>query len=205
MLHRQGPLGIPGGVEGIAFMNVDAPRVTNTIPNIEFMLVAGSIASDPSIRHGMGISNAMWQSYLAPLKDSYAWTIFPMLLQPKSRGEILLRDRKITSKPKIYANYLSHPEDVRVLIKGVRAVIELSKTNAMQRFGSKHYDKPVPGCEGYVYDSDEYWECVIRTFSTTIYHHSGTAKMGAKKDPTAVVDPWLRVSFCLYLKRRSVS
>lgn len=34
---------------------------------------------------------------------------------------------------------------------------------------------------------------IFRQYTVTIYHHSGTAKMGPPNDPTAVVDPRLRV------------
>lgn len=37
------------------------------------------------------------------------------------------------------------------------------------------------------------WECMIRHYTTTIYHPVGTAKMGPYWDPEAVVDPQLRV------------
>jgi choline dehydrogenase-like flavoprotein len=33
----------------------------------------------------------------------------------------------------------------------------------------------------------------FRHYTVTIYHHSSTAKMGPANDPTAVVDPRLRV------------
>ena len=33
----------------------------------------------------------------------------------------------------------------------------------------------------------------FRHYTVTIYHHTGTAKMGPANDPTAVVDPRLRV------------
>jgi len=34
---------------------------------------------------------------------------------------------------------------------------------------------------------------ICRHYTVTIYHHSGTAKMGPASDPEAVVDPRLRV------------
>lgn len=43
------------------------------------------------------------------------------------------------------------------------------------------------------YDSDNFWRWYIRQTPLTIYHPVGTCKMGAAEDPTAVVDPRLRV------------
>ncbi len=41
--------------------------------------------------------------------------------------------------------------------------------------------------------SDAYWECSLRQFTFTIYHPTGTCKMGPNYDEKAVVDPRLRV------------
>nr|CAI5856041.1 unnamed protein product [Callosobruchus analis] len=48
-------------------------------------------------------------------------------------------------------------------------------------------------CERYSFDSDQYWECAIRTIPTSIYHPMGTCRMGPEKDKEAVVDSHLRV------------
>merc|ERR1711874_22804 len=67
-------------------------------------------------------------------------------------------------------------------------------TKAFKRFGTKFWDKvPMPGCEHTALWTDEYWACVCRHFTVTIYHHSGTAKMGPPSDATAVVNHELKV------------
>lgn len=40
---------------------------------------------------------------------------------------------------------------------------------------------------------DSVWECLVREFATTVYHPSGTARMGRADDPLAVLDHDLRV------------
>ncbi|XP_058799462.1 glucose dehydrogenase [FAD, quinone]-like [Phymastichus coffea] len=134
-----------------------------------------------------------WTNMFASISGNHSWTIFPMLMRPNSRGRILLRNNDPNSKPKIFANYFDDPEDVRVMVKGIRAAIEVSRTDAMQRFKSELYNFAVPGCEKYEYDSDEYWECAARTFTFTIYHQSGTCKMAPNSDPTGVVNSRLQV------------
>lgn len=42
----------------------------------------------------------------------------PVLLRPRSRGEIRLRSSNPYDHPLIDPNYLSHPADVRVLSEG---------------------------------------------------------------------------------------
>ena len=52
---------------------------------------------------------------------------------------------------------------------------------------------PMPGCEDTNLWSDEYWTCMCRQYTTTIYHHSGSAKMGPPNDPASVVNHQLKV------------
>ena len=79
------------------------------------------------------------------------------------------------------------------MIEGMKIGLALSKTEAFQRFGTKFYDKPFPGCEHIQLWTDEYWGCFLRHYSTTLYHQAGTCKMGNSSDPMAVVDSKLRV------------
>merc|ERR1719285_870453 len=70
----------------------------------------------------------------------------------------------------------------------------MAQTRAFQRLGTKFWDQiPMPGCEETDLWSDEYWACMSRHYTTTIYHHSGAAKMGPSSDPQSVVNHELKV------------
>lgn len=77
--------------------------------------------------------------------------------------------------------------------EGVKAAIAVSETEALKQFGSRFHSKPLPNCKHLPHMTDEYWECVIRQYTMTIYHMSCTAQMGPPTNPWAVVDPQLRV------------
>lgn len=51
----------------------------------------------------------------------------------------------------------------------------------------------VPECGRFRRLSDEFWGCLARHYTQTIYHPAGTTKMGPKNDPMAVVDSELQV------------
>lgn len=89
--------------------------------------------------------------------------------------------------------YFSDPSDLDVLVAGVRKVQRLVKTKAMKKYKPQLLRTVLKGCKQFKFDSDDYWKCHARHFSFTIYHQSGTCKMGSAGDPTAVVDPRLRV------------
>lgn len=115
------------------------------------------------------------------------------VLRPKSRGRIKLKSKHPLVYPLIYSGYLTHPYDVDISVKGIKKTIEMMDTQAFKKIDAKLFDVPIPTCSHLTFGSDLYWECHTRHFTFTIYHYSGTCKMGAKSDPTAVVDPRLNV------------
>ncbi|XP_077980120.1 glucose dehydrogenase [FAD, quinone]-like [Glandiceps talaboti] len=117
---------------------------------------------------------------------------FPELLHPKSVGELKLKSRDPLEPPLIDPCYLEDPEDVATLIRGIRFIQKLSNTKPCKEIGVTPAYYQFENCPHAV-DSDQYWEHVIRHITMTAFHVVGTCKMGAKDDPTTVVDPSLRV------------
>ena len=82
----------------------------------------------------------------------------------------------------------------QVVVEGMKFCLAMTKTRAFKKYGGRMWEgRKMPGCEHFVLWSDKYLECLARQYTNTIYHHSGSAKMGPARDPTAVVDPRLRV------------
>ncbi|XP_039314743.1 glucose dehydrogenase [FAD, quinone] [Solenopsis invicta] len=189
---RRGPFTIPGACEAAAFIDTKNPKKRDSMPDIELIFIGSAFKGDVIFPIIMGFNDRMreiWQKY----SNNYGWSILPMLLKPKSRGRIRLLANDINVKPEIVPNYFDDPEDVKTMIAGIRNAITVGQTKTMQMFGSHLSNDTFPGCENYQYDSDDYWECAIRTATMTIYHYSGTCKMGPRGDSTAVVDPRLKV------------
>ena len=69
----------------------------------------------------------------------------------------------------------------------------MALSKPFHKFNVKLWSPSWYGCEKYKPYSDPYLECMTRSYTQTIYHPVGTAKMGPKGDPMAVVDPQLRV------------
>ncbi len=63
----------------------------------------------------------------------------------------------------------------------------------MQNIGANVNAMKLPFCKKHIFQSDDYWECVLRHLAVTVYHHAGTCKMGREEDSSAVVDPELKV------------
>lgn len=191
----QGPLTIMGGVEGLAFVNTKYSNASEDFPDIEFHFVSGSTNSDggEQLRKIHGLSEAFYDAVFRPINNMDVWSIIPMLLRPKSKGYIQLRSANPYDYPYIYPNYLSDETDLKTLIEGVKIAVTVSRTRAFRRYGSSLNKYVFPACSQTQRYSDAYWECMIRQYTSTIYHPVGTAKMGPYWDPEAVVDPQLRV------------
>lgn len=117
-----------------------------------------------------------------------------MLLRPKSKGHVRLKSLSPYANAKVEAGYFSHPSDIKVLVEAVKFALALGETHAFKKLGSRFWDKvPMPGCEHTELWGDEYWACICRHYTTTIYHYSGTAKMGPPTDPGSVVNHELKM------------
>ena len=105
--------------------------------------------------------------------------------RPDSRGTILAKSSDPFEKPAIRPNYLSAPEDQRVLAAGIRFTRDIFAAPAMAQHSVV---ETVPGSD---ISSDEQLAEFARQSGSTIYHPIGTCRMG--EDPASVVDSRLRV------------
>ncbi|RXG71039.1 Glucose dehydrogenase [FAD, quinone] [Armadillidium vulgare] len=81
----------------------------------------------------------------------------------------------------------------RRLADGGRIVLELMKTKSFKSINARYVNISVPLCPKVEILDEKYFECVMRYDTLAGLHASGTAKMGPTNDPSAVVDPELRV------------
>lgn len=192
-IHHTGPITIPGGTEALAFFDLNRPNDINGHPDLELLFVNGAVSSDETLRKSFGINDNVYNRVFGKTEELNAYMIFPMIMRPKSKGWIELKDRNPFRYPAIYPNYFSDERDLDIIVAGVRLSQQLTQTNAMKLIDAKLWDVPIPGCEHFQFNSDDYWKCAARHLTFTIYHLSGTCKMGPIGDRTAVVDPRLRV------------
>ncbi|CAB3384415.1 Hypothetical predicted protein [Cloeon dipterum] len=193
--NGNGPITIAGGVEALGYIRTPNAVTAPDYPDIELMFISSSLNADPGtvVRQGLGVTDDIFNSVYKPILNRDAWTIWPMQMKPNSRGYVKLKSRNPLSWPLMYANYFEDPQDLEIIVHGIKFAIEMSKTRAFQKFNSTLHPIPVPGCANHEFGSDDYWRCAVRHLTTTLNHQCGTAKMGPSTDPDAVVDAELRV------------
>ena len=72
-------------------------------------------------------------------------------------------------------------------------VEQLIQTSAFSSIGADFKYLKMAACSEHQFRSHAYWECFIRHNAIHVYHPTSTCKMGSFDDPSAVVDPELRV------------
>ncbi|MEH6829406.1 MAG: choline dehydrogenase [Sulfitobacter sp.] len=116
-----------------------------------------------------------------------AFTMSVCQLRPESKGEIKLASSDGRTYPKIIPNYLSTETDCRTVVEGVNIARRIARHAPLISKISKEF-RPNPSLDIEDYDATLDW---ARNNTASIYHPTGTCKMGAGKE--AVVDARLRV------------
>ncbi|HAT86301.1 MAG TPA: choline dehydrogenase, partial [Rhizobiales bacterium] len=121
------------------------------------------------------------------LHDFPAITVSVCNLNPTSRGHVRIKSADPSEPPEIAPNYLDTDEDRKIAADSLRQVRDIMGQNAMQPH------EPIEYKPGIQYQSDEELAKLAGDIASTIFHPVGTVKMGKEDDPTAVLDPHLRV------------
>jgi choline dehydrogenase len=112
-----------------------------------------------------------------------AWSIAPGLVRPKSRGRVTLASARPSDMAVVDGGFLSHPDDLRALLRGIALCREIGNSSAMQEFVKREVmPGPLAG---------DAMEDFVRNAAGTYFHESCTCKMG--RDEMAVVDGRLSV------------
>jgi choline dehydrogenase len=125
------------------------------------------------------------QQRFGDLERAPGMTVACSIARPESRGTIMATSPDPLARPAIRPNYLSAPDDLRVLVAGLRHARRIFAAPAL---AAHSVGETVPGPQ---VGSDTELAGFARNTGTTVYHPVGTCRMG--EDPMAVVDSRLRV------------
>jgi choline dehydrogenase len=160
-LFRRGPLTMAPSQLGV-FAKSD-PRYAT--PNVQFHVQPLSL-----------------DKFGEPLHPFAAFTASVCNLRPTSRGHIRLNGPDPFEAPQIDPGYLSTEEDREVAVQSLRLVRKIVSQHPLQRYQPEEFR---PGSQA---QDDESLARAAGEIGTTIFHPVGTARMGQRHDPHAVVD-----------------
>jgi choline dehydrogenase len=165
LFMRSGPLAV-GINQGGCFMRA-LPQEAAT-PDIQF--------------HVATLSADMAGGKVHPFSG---FTLSVCQLRPESRGRVAIRSTDPFEPPSMQPNYLATDLDRRTVVAAMHAARRIAQAPAMKSLVRREV-KPGPEVQ-----SDEALLDYARNAGATIFHPSGTCKMG--HDAMAVVDDRLRV------------
>jgi choline dehydrogenase len=166
LLRRQGPLAV-GINQGGCFMRA---LPDSTRPDIQFHVA--TLSADMA-----GGKVHPWSGF----------TLSICQLRPQSRGHIRIKSADPLAVPEMQPNYLATELDRSTVVAGLKAARRIAQTPAMSAYVKREL-KPGPEAA-----SDEALLEFARDNGATIFHPSGTCRMGPANDPMAVLDERLRV------------
>lgn len=177
-------------VQSTAFFNASSPLQAKTDANALQIHVIPFVGSDEELtKRIMGFDRQTHAMHSQNSMPTYSMTFLPSLLQPKSMGWIELSSSRPEDHPIIEPNYLSHPDDLAVLLEGWKYAMRVGQSKAMSDVIEGVFVDDSVAVNGLTADCDEYALHKIKRDLVTIYHPCCTCKMGPDSDPLAVLDP----------------
>lgn len=165
LLFRTGML-TSNVVECGGFMDTDGDGRADTQFHVLATLV-GDVEREPLPGHGISLN--------------------PCFLRPHSRGSVSLRSASPDEPLRIEANYLSDPRDVEAMVRGLKVARRIIRQPSLEKLLTQEL---LPGPEEAM--DDAALADYVRSYAKTVYHPSGTCRMGS--DDKAVTDLSLRVN-----------
>jgi len=158
--------------EGICASNhFDSVATVRSHPDLEYPDLQFTISP-------IAMDHATWE----PLNE-HAFQLHVGLMQAHSRGKVDLASSDPSIPPRILVNYYDDERDRQAVRRGIQLMRQLVSQPAFAPYVG---DEVFPGREA---NCDDSLDEAINEYSASQWHLSGTAKMGRKDDPNAVVDP----------------
>ena len=148
------------------------------ISDLQFQFYPDFSLNSSVIQHGSYNWNLTVFRHLLGIDGDTFTMAHPTVLRPKSFGSLALSGPRVDDPPIIDPNYLDHPDDVRVLIEGLKVLKAMEETEAFKKHGirvarenllcGRHHD---PFSDGYLqcYARDEIDSYNMKTFFVCHY------------------------------------
>lgn len=100
------------------------------VPDIELVLGISALTGDisGSYRGLLGLTNEFYKEVFTGYEGYDAFSIVPVLLQPKSRGRVTLKTSDPFDRPIFETNYYDHEDDLRTMVRGIKKVVTFYAT-----------------------------------------------------------------------------
>jgi choline dehydrogenase-like flavoprotein len=165
--------------ENIALLeNEGRGPLTSNIPEAAGFFRTRPGLQAPDVEFHFAPSMFFDEGLTAPADHGYCFG--PVVINPTSRGRVMLRAPLPDSKPRVLCNFLTTAEDRQSMLAGMALALEIAEQAPLKAVARAPFSVPESG-------SDEDLMAFVKRAAQTVYHPTGTCAMGS------VVDPQLRV------------
>lgn len=176
------------------FHNHDNPN--SKIPDNQWLFLSFATQQqeiEQILKYHLEMKNEFANQIISLNQENVVILLANSLSLPKSSGYVGLRSTNPYDEPKIKSNFLSEEDDYQLMFKAIDEIKRFIDSPVMKQANATVQKLNIPECNSIEYGSDNYWRCYLKYFTQTMWHPSGTARMGNKKDKNAVVDSKLKV------------
>ena len=139
VFNRSGPVASTGLTQLTAFFETSYAQ-----PGIADIQMFFDGFSSACVRTGLDIECPDGTIGMCP--DRREIVARPTVLAAKSRGYLKLRSNNMTDYPLLYPNYFTDETDLKVLIEGIKKIVEFTETATMKKWDLRLETKPHPMC-----------------------------------------------------------
>jgi choline dehydrogenase-like flavoprotein len=165
--------------ENVALLeNEGRGPLTSNIPEAAGFFRTRPGLEAPDVEFHFAPSMFFDEGLTAPADHGYCFG--PVVINPTSRGRVMLRAPLPDSKPRVLCGFLTTPEDRHSMIAGMRMALEIAKQPALKAVERAPFSVPEE-------DSDSALSEFVQRAAQSVYHPTSTCAMGP------VVDSELRV------------
>lgn len=194
LFYRGGNFAQMGTMHADAFINITDP--TATYPDVQNIMYRFERKQQyfAEILGNFGYNDEIITQLVAINEDHQLLMTWVTVVKPKSVGSVELRGTDPNLPLKIHSGFFTDEEgyDHETMSRGMLKLVELTKTESWKNVAAEFVNFNLSDCP-FDPESLDYWRCYVRHFSASEWHFTGTNRMGAASDPTAVVDPFLKV------------
>jgi choline dehydrogenase len=164
--------------ENFALLEEGRGPLTSNIPEAAGFFRTRAGLEAPDVEFHFAPSMFFDEGLTAPSDHGYCFG--PVVINPTSRGRVMLRAPLPDSKPRVLCNFLTTEEDRQSMIAGMRMALEIAAQPPLRAVERAPFSVPES-------DSDQDLLAFARRAGQTVYHPTSTCAMGP------VVDSELRV------------
>ncbi|KAL0860069.1 hypothetical protein ABMA27_010384 [Loxostege sticticalis] len=166
----------------IAYTALDMNQAYPDYQTINLVFPPDNIASVQICSIVFGYKDEICQGFFDGGSGKSTFFSISSMVQPESRGEVLLRSANPADPPVIKHGIYSNENDLHKMALYLQDFSRIVNTTAFRDMGAAMVELDLPQCNDLERNTYDYWKCYALNMSGTIWAYSSTCSMGSVLD-----------------------